>query len=274
MSPRERKLERRWREHLEGLDLPFEDLEFPAPGDETLDQDAEFCRLRIDGTEKVVRFHDYDDVFSIPGLYETIFYEHLRCTSPARVAGLLEDVCREYGQPMEELSVLDVGAGNGMVGEELRASGVPKLVGMDIIPEAKVATDRDRPDVYDDYYIADLTDLPERVEEAVRKQRLNTLVTVAALGFGDIPAKAFLKAFDMIESTGWVAFNIKEDFLSDANETGFSRLIKQMSTDGLLQIYAYRRYQHRLSMAGKPLYYVGLIGRKLRDVPSELMDSV
>jgi hypothetical protein len=99
------------------------------------------------------------------------------------------------------------------------------------------------------------------------------LVSVAALGFGDIPAKAFLKAFDMIETPGWLGFNIKEDFLDDTNDTGFSRLIKQLNREGIMQIYAYRRYQHRLSITGEPLYYVAMVGRKLKDVPETIMEA-
>ena len=59
-----------------------------------------------------------------------------------------------------KLRVLDVGAGNGMVGEELDRMGARHIVGVDIIPEAKEAAERDRPGVYDDYFVVDLTDVP------------------------------------------------------------------------------------------------------------------
>jgi hypothetical protein len=34
---------------------------------------------------------------------------------------------------------------------------VESVVGVDIIPEAQEAADRDRPGVYEDYYVVDLT---------------------------------------------------------------------------------------------------------------------
>jgi hypothetical protein len=37
-----------------------------------------------------------------------------------------------------------------------------------------------------------------------------------------------------------------------------------------LRIEAYRRYQHRLSCAGEPLYYIALVAQKLQDVPADL----
>jgi len=44
-----------------------------------------------------------------------------------------------------ELRILDVGAGNGMVGEKLLEYGVARLVGLDISEAAYKALERDRP---------------------------------------------------------------------------------------------------------------------------------
>ena len=51
---------------------------------------------------------------------------------------------------MDSLAVLDVGAGNGMVGEQLKCSGVKRSL-VDIIQEAKQAALRDRPGIYKEY---------------------------------------------------------------------------------------------------------------------------
>lgn len=261
-----------WRATLERISDEVEDIHFPRG--EQLEQDLEWCEVRtVDGACRKIRFHDYHAVYEIPGLYERLFYERLQCNSPAKVVGLLEDVMREDGSRFETLRVLDVGAGNGMVGEELAARDVRKLVGIDIIPEARQATERDRPELYDDYQVADLTDLPEHVEERLRKHQLNALTTVAALGFGDIPTKAFLKALDLIDTPGWTAFNIKENFFHDRDTTGFSALIRSLSRSGVIQIQAYWRYRHRLSTAGEPLYYVAVVARKKKEVPDELMQA-
>jgi hypothetical protein len=48
------------------------------------------------------------------------------------------------------------------------------------------------------------------------------LVTVAALGFGDIPAKAFIEAFNIIKSEAWVAFNIKDTFFDISDDLSTS----------------------------------------------------
>jgi hypothetical protein len=60
----------------------------------------------------------------------------------------------------------------------------------------------------------------------------------------------------------WIAFNIKADFLEEDEESGFRGLIRRMVRDGTLEVLATRRYVHRLSIAGEPLEYVAVAGRK------------
>ena len=100
----------------------------------------------------------------------------------------------------------------------------------------------------------------------------NALVTVAALGFGDIPPRAFGEAFNLIEDDGWLAFNIKENFLDDgADSTGFSRLIARLLDRGILEERAEKNYRHRNSTSGNPLKYVALVARKRGDIPEDLL---
>lgn len=227
------------------------------------DQDEEWCEVRIDGRARRVRFHDYARIYAIPGLYEQIFYEKLECDSPRTVCSLLARSLRERDVTPEALAVLEVGAGNGMVGEELAGLGVEKIVGIDILEEAAAAAERDRPGVYDDYKVIDLTDPPADERRELDGHRFNCLVTVAALGFGDIPPEAFATAYDLIEPGGWVAFNIKEDFIhAERDASGFSRMIRRGLDEGALELLDQHRYQHRLAVDGQPIHYVAVIARK------------
>jgi predicted TPR repeat methyltransferase len=229
-------------------------------------QDEEWCELVLAGEPRRIRFHDYHEIYSIPGLYERLFYELLECDSPRAVTALLADEVRASGRDARALRVLEVGAGNGMVGQELADIGVASLVGVDIIEEAAMAAERDRPGTYDDYLVVDLTALPAGTEARLREWRFDCLVTVAALGFGDIPPAAFAAAFDLVAPGGLVAFNIKEDFIADGDGSGFSRLISRAIEDGTLDVRARRRYRHRLSIAGAPLHYVALVAEKRSDL--------
>jgi SAM-dependent methyltransferase len=235
------------------------------------EQDKEWCDVLIDGEWTKLRFHDYDRIYSVPGLYEDLFYKTLKCKSPRRVVQLLCDVLRENAENSEDLRIIDVGAGNGHVAERLCEVDVDQIVGVDIIPEAKEAALRDRPRAYNDYLVADLTRLtPEQVER-LEAADFNALVSVAALGFGDIPPRAFANAFNFVHDGGWIAFNVKEEFLSGEKQSGFDRLIKSMIAKGHVELHAYLRYLHRENVTGEKLYYVALIYRKTGSIPESLV---
>ncbi len=94
---------------------------------------------------------------------------------------------------------------------------------------------------------------------------------VAALGFGDIPFAAFLTALNLVESPGWVAFDVEEDFLETTDKTGFAGLLQQLAEEGVIQRESFKRYQHRISFAGKPLHYGVMVAQKLKDIPARFM---
>lgn len=250
---------------------PFQ-VEFPCDMGHSLEQDEEWCLVRDGDTERRIRFHNYDEVYTTPGLYEYLFYEKLKCDSPSVVCSLLDDAIQEADMDSSDLTVLDLGAGNGMVGEELRNLGVDSVVGVDIIPEAAEAAERDRPDAYEDYYVVDMADVPPPVKAELREKGFNCLTTVAALGFGDIPPEAFAGAFNLVRKGGWVAFNIKDAFLGDGDSSGFSDLIGRLVEEDRLDLVSTRRYRHRLSVAGDPLYYTAFVARKVGDVPREWLE--
>lgn len=194
-----------WRKRYKSIPRKFDELKLPRMK-ERLSQDREWCVIKENGQERKIRLHDYDRIYRIPGAYEEIFYQTLQCCSPSYVVNLLQSVITESGDDITGLRVLDVGAGNGMVGDELAGRGVEQMIGIDLIPEAKEAALRDRPGIYSDYFIADLTDFPGEYESKIRESKLNCMTTVAALGFGDIPPPAFLKALEMLETPhGWLS---------------------------------------------------------------------
>ena len=248
-------------------------IQFPKAELTSTNQDEVYFYLQGSGGDRKIKFHDYDEIYQIEDLYEQIFYDRLKCVSPAKVTSLLESAVKQYQNNFSELRILDLGAGNGMMGEELKKHGVSRLVGVDIIPEAYDATIRDRPGVYDAYYVEDFTKLDDEKREEICSWQCDCMVTVAALGFGDIPAKAFLEAFNIVKSEAWVAFNIKDTFFDVSDDSGFSKMIRELIFSKYLEIYSIERYRHRLSIEGKPLYYFAITGWKTSDVPDEFLES-
>ncbi|MCH1505280.1 MAG: class I SAM-dependent methyltransferase [Verrucomicrobiales bacterium] len=251
-------------------------VQFPPSDAHDLDQDEVVFHIIEKGGQKTdIRFHDYDQIYGRPGLYEQLFYDRLKCTSPTKVGELLERALATGREPVTELRVLDLGAGNGMMGEVLKKRhGVARLVGADIIPEARDAAFRDRPDVYDDYFVSDFTDLQPEDREQLEDWSFDCLTSVAALGFGDIPPVAFFNALQLVKREGWVAFNIKETFLDHSDQTGFSKFVRELIFSEYLDVYHLERYRHRLSMEGTPLYYFALVGQKTAEIPANFLETI
>lgn len=248
-------------------------IKFPPADAHQLAQDEVFFQLIEDGKPIKLRFHDYAEIYKRPGLYEQLFYHRLKCNSPEKVTELLQRALYTVREPATELRVLDLGAGNGMMGQELKNQGVARLVGADIIPEARDACHRDRPEVYDDYYVEDFTQLDADTTEELEEWHFDCLTSVAALGFGDIPPRAFFHAMKMIRTDGWLAFNIKDSFLDHSDQAGFSRLVRELMFSEYLDVYHLELYRHRLSMEGTQLFYYAFVGRLTSSVPDDFLEK-
>ncbi len=246
-------------------------IKLPVTEPHQLDQDEAFFYLTENGQEIRLRFHEYGEIYKRSDLYEQLFYQRLKCSSPKKVGDILSKVMRDNNAEMTELRVLDLGAGNGMFGEQLQTVGVARVIGADICKEAYIACERDRPGIYDAYYVCDFCDLDVAMQQELVAWQINCLSCVAALGFGDIPAKAFANAFNLIAPAGWVAFNIKESFLLESDTSGFSSLVKWMLLSDVLEVHHLERYRHRISIDGRPLFYYAMVGRKESDLPNHIM---
>lgn len=198
----------------------------------------------------------------MPGLYEQLFYDILRCDSPRFMCDFLRTELKKAGTEPSTLRVFDLGAGNGIMGEELGKLGVHFVVGADILAAAARAADRDRPGTYRDYHVLDLTALSPAQLTMLRGYEFNVLTCIAALGFGDIPPDCFRAAFNLLTEDSWVALNIKEGFLAETDTSGFSRLLREAMRSGVLEVTDSRVYRHRLATNRAPLHYTGIVGRK------------
>lgn len=246
-------------------------IRFPITEPHQLGQDESYFYLKENDQELKLRFHDYGELYKRHGLYEQLFYERLKCNSPQKVCDILRKTLRDNRIEMHELRVLDLGAGNGMVGELLQ---VARVIGVDITQEAYSACERDRSGVYDAYYVTDLCNLDQTLQQELLDWQIDCLTCVAALGFGDIPTKAFATAFNLVKTGGWIAFNIKETFLQESDVSGFSRLTKYLLTTDALEVHHLERYRHRISIDGRPLFYYALVGKKEFDISPKVMLEV
>lgn len=212
-------------------------IRFPQRDQKGVSQNSEWCELVEGDTITRIRFHEHAQVLSRPRLYDQLFGgpdSETRFVSPQVMAGLLREQLplvlrgKSNGDGKAQLRVLDLGAGNGMIGEEIRSvvrhhgdnrslADSTIIVGVDLLPEAKAATDRDRPGVYDVYVVAHIEEyvkLPpsDPIEATLFSQGFNVLTSISALGFGDSTVGAFKASISLLEIGGLVAFNLKKGF--------------------------------------------------------------
>lgn len=245
-------------------------IALPEPS-ESYEQDQEWFLVNFGSKWEEIRFHDYGRLYDVEGLYEKLFYEILQCGSPRTIRTLLAKEMAHADADPGKLRVLDLGAGNGIMGEELHRLGVDTVVGVDILSEAANAAERDRPDVYEYYQVSDMSQLTREQEARLAELNLNALTCVAALGFGDIPPESFRAAYNLVSDGGWLAFTLKDRFYAEGDISGYHRLLQRATAEGILELTAEERYPHRKATNGDVLYYTALVGRKLSDIPEHLL---
>ena len=239
-----------------------------------MSQDEEYVLVDRGNFRKRVRILDYCELYSMPGLYEQVVYNILNCSSPKVITTMLkEQLLKEDVQP-KDLNVLDMGAGNGMLAEELTSIGVEYIIGIDILDEAKSAAMRDRPSVYKDYLVTDLSKAGPKTMNELEHMDINCIASVASIGFGDIPPITLANAIDLGHENSWIALSIKEEFLKEIDTTGISDLFSELVKHEVIEIKEKKNYVHRRSISGNELIYDAIIARKNQDIPAQIINNI
>jgi hypothetical protein len=157
--------------------------------------------------------------------------------------------------------VLDLGAGNGIVGEELHARGVEVLAGTDSATNARDAATRDRPGLYSAYVVSDTNGVPE-LGTLVRELGINCIVCAGALGFEHIEAHSFAELWELLPQGAMFALTVHED-LADPGTSDIGDELAVLRAEGSgTEIVVWERFRHRMTMAGEPIHYLAIGARK------------
>ena len=226
----------------------------------TFSPDERWFELGPPGARRRVGFHDYAEIYREPGLYERVFVEELGMRSTFEVVRLFGAALDRLGADPVAQRVLDVGAGNGIGGEALRALGVRSVVAVDLEPEARVAAARDRPGVYEDYVIADLA----ADADALAGRGLTAVVALSAIGPGHVPPAALRHALGLLEPGGVYAFAVMPALLPGSRDdvgraTGYPEYLAEL-LDGSEELVR-EAYVHRRQADGSAHEAVALVGR-------------
>lgn len=226
-------------------------------------QDEEtFVVRRPDGTEQRIRLHDYDLVYPVPGLYEEVVQHQLECRSPETIVRCLADAVTAAGGDVGDSRVLDVGAGNGVIGEGLRDAGFRVPVGSDALVEARDAAERDRPGLYAEYVLDDGTpEAFDKIGAAVRRHELNALTCAAALGPGHIPIERLIGVWGLLPAGSFIALTASTDLVAEWGGAQIA-LNAVSGEDAPTEVVHTETFRHRLLMRGGSVDYDVIVGRK------------
>jgi SAM-dependent methyltransferase len=218
----------------------------------------------VDARERVA-FHDYAALYAVPGLYDRVFCEELGMCSAQRVVGLFAGVLDQLNRPPSAERVLDLGAGNGIGGEVLRAIGVRRVFGLDLEPHAREAARRDRPGVYDGYIVGDLAALPERELAALVTFEATAVLALSALGADHAPPAVLDRAIGLLPACGLFGFAVTPTLLAGSDDpaglaTGYPEFFRELFTTRADEL-ARDTYVHRQRTDGSDDLGVALVGR-------------
>ncbi len=218
-----------------------------------------------DGTVERLRLHDYERLYALPGAYEQIVSDRLRCVSPQVIASMLAGAADRLGRNRSAMRVIDIAAGNGISGEALHGEGLQPVLGTDIVDSARAAAVRDRPGVYGEYLTLDLLSLDPEDERFVRSLRADALQCVAPVGdsAGQLPEQALAAAVRLLEPDALVAYmHDPGPNPEDAVTFGFWR--RELGSHVQATELVRQRYVHRQTVNGKRYEMNGVVWRIVR----------
>ena len=209
--------------------------------------------------EETVHLHDYTRIYGVPGLYEQVLQELLGCRSPEVAAQGLARALEALEVDPAQLTMLDLGAGTGLVGELVRELGISAVIGLDALPAARMAALRDRPGVYRDYLVGDLADPAPGLLDRLRERNIGGLVASGAFGGTHAPASALETALKLLPPGAPVVFTIHEDWMQTDGPGGFRTAVAQLLASGRLVQLERSRFHHRVTTTGEPIHFELLV---------------
>jgi len=216
-------------------------------------QGNEWFKIKLlNGEERELTTWDYTAIYAYPHLYKMLYSDLLKYG----VFKALGNLLFEYApQTCNELRILDVACGSGLMGKFLKEKSpleVKTLVGVDILPDALVALKRDNPNIYDETHLV----------KKVKDLHFSTKTTFNCLcicgGANHIELAEFQQYLNLIENKAYIIFNL----LADKTHHKRTNILNWFSENENLIFCKSSIYKHRNLMNGKPVFHEAFLFQK------------
>lgn len=219
-----------------------------------VDEARDVVRWRDDtGRNVETGLHDYAALYQVPGLYEATYFVRLGGRAPHLLVEALAEVVPRPERP--GLQVLDVGAGTGVVGEQLAAVGFRRIAGTDVEPASEWAVSRDRAGLYQELRTMDLTGLSDDDLRWLRTPAPQVATIAGAIGFGHLPVDALAALTRVLPDGGLLALTIAHGFEHDPELADHATLLLGPA----YRLRARRQGLHRQTAEGARLDIAALV---------------
>ncbi|EAY30464.1 methyltransferase domain-containing protein [Microscilla marina] len=190
------------------------------------------------GAEKVFKTWDYASIYSYPKLYSRLYCDLLDYKAYEELSCLL---LKYAAKTHKELNVLDLACGSGLMGKALKENSnvdIKSLVGVDILPEAIDALNRDYPEIYDDTFI---------VKNVIKNKNLTkydfNCITISG-GANHIELEDLKSYVNLLNENAYIVFNL----LTDKDDYRRSRILGWLEQE--MSLCESKIYNHRRLMSG------------------------
>ncbi|CAH3132347.1 unnamed protein product [Pocillopora meandrina] len=116
-------------------------------------------------------------------------------------------------KPMNQIKIIDAGAGTGLIGVELKKLGYTNLCALNI--SAEMLTEAKKKEVYTEFICMSLNGQPI---PQIKSRQFDALICGGALITGRIGSSAFVEMIRMVQTDGVLCFNIMKEELEHYQE--------------------------------------------------------
>ncbi|CAH3132375.1 unnamed protein product [Pocillopora meandrina] len=116
-------------------------------------------------------------------------------------------------KPMDQIKIIDAGAGTGLIGVELKKLGYTNLCALDI--SAEMLTEAKKKEIYTEFICTSLNGQPI---PQIKSGQFDALICGGALMTGRISSSAFVEMIRMVQTDGVLCFNIIKEELEHYQE--------------------------------------------------------